>query len=91
MANDPRFEVFPERSGLAVDPEDPDGPPIEPALTGQFRWRFRGANAKIQATGGEGFSRREDASRAIHDFLDAVDPQGAGTERTHAPIIDVDE
>jgi len=33
--------------------------------TGEFGWRLRGANGKIEAIGGEGFTRREDARRAI--------------------------
>ena len=53
---------------------------------GDFGWRFKGANGEISAISGEGFTRREDANRAIHDFLAAVwesaDP--------HPPIVDID-
>lgn len=81
MANEPRFEVYPYKGN-----ESPTLPPHD-----QFGWRFRAGNGQITATGGEGYTRREDVDRAIHDFLDAVDPEGAGTDRTHAPIIDVDD
>lgn len=59
MANEPRFEVYPQ-SGPGID---------GPELTGDFGWRFRAANGQITAIGGEGFTRREDAHRAVEDFL----------------------
>jgi uncharacterized protein YegP (UPF0339 family) len=59
--------------------------PIELEPTGDYGWRFRAANDEVSAVGGEGFTRREDAARAIHDFLrdvTGVDP--------HPPIVDID-
>lgn len=32
-------------------------------------WRHVAANGRINAVGGEGFTRERDAERAIHDFL----------------------
>lgn len=62
MANDPRFEVFPERTRSA-DPEHP-----EPGGVIGFGWRFRAGNGQISAASGEGFTRREDAHRAVVAF-----------------------
>jgi uncharacterized protein YegP (UPF0339 family) len=53
MSNQARFETYPERHRW---------------LTGEYGWRFRAADGKISAVGGEGFTRREDARRAINDF-----------------------
>lgn len=73
MANDPHFEVYPRQR------ERRDGETgLEP--TGDFGWRFRAANGKISAIGGEGFTRREDAHRAALGFRKAVQtkPYGVG-------------
>jgi uncharacterized protein YegP (UPF0339 family) len=84
MGGQAHFEVYPLIHGAS------GGPEVEFTLTGEFGWRFQSANGQITATSGEGYTRREDASRAIHDLLDEVDPEGAGTDRTHAPIIDIE-
>lgn len=78
--NDPRFEIFPERHPGSGDAPGP--------LTGQFAWHFRAANGEIVATGAEAYTRREDASRAIHEFLDAV--YAGWPSVPHPPIIDLD-
>jgi hypothetical protein len=95
MANDPRFEVYPQKQRFfggkiehpkhgIVEAEDRTSP------TGEFGWRFRAANGQITAIGGEGFTRRQDAERAVKHFLADV---GANYEDTYVtpPIIDVDE
>lgn len=64
--NDPRFEVYPRRS----QPVGGVGGP--PALTG-YGWRFRAANGQITAIGGEGFTRREDAHRAVARFVEVLE------------------
>lgn len=82
MANDPRFEVYPFQT-FGHDPKK------------VFGWRFRAANGQITAVGGEGFTRREDARRAIGDFCDAFwvaygnSPVDDPDELP--PILDVDE
>lgn len=87
MAGEAHFEVFPETSdGVIAETQETVSEP-----TGKYRWRFQAANGKLLATSGEGFESTESATRAIHDFLDDVDPEGAGTDRTHAPIVDVAE
>jgi uncharacterized protein len=58
---------------------------VFPREDDEFGWRFRAANGEVTATSGEGFTRREDANRAIHDFLRAT----AAVE-PHPPIRDVD-
>ena len=95
MANEARFEVYARMQRLVggkvehpshglVDAMDRDEP------TGGFGWRFRAANGQITAIGGEGFTRREDAERAVKHFLTDV---GADHEDTYVtpPIVDVDE
>lgn len=103
MANDPRFEVFPEhqivRGGEAEHPRKgivQTPARVEP--TGEFAWRFRAGDGKISATGGEGFTRRADAHRAVNDFCAAMEglifESQDGSPPTIAPvisIIDVDE
>jgi hypothetical protein len=71
MANEARFEVY-ERGirGDMVDEET--GNVIAP----QFGWRFRAVNGQITAIGGEGFTRREDAHRAVRQFLVALADTG---------------
>ncbi len=86
MSGEARFEIYPQ---VTPARDQAEGEQLV-EVTGEFGWRFKSANGQISGIGGEGFTRREDAVRAIHDFLDAVDPEGAGTDRTHAPIIDVD-
>lgn len=75
--NEPRFEVFPEKWQLAVHGV---------AREGEFFWHFRAANGKIDAVGGEGFTRREDARRAIQQFTADV-----GVTEMPAEIVDLDE
>lgn len=105
MANDPRFEVYPrqyadtdlgaattvdsvEGEGIGHPDDEPTGPP-----TGDFGWRFRAANGQISAIGGEGFTRRMDAHRAVRQFLTAVAEVILDNEAPvlQAPILDVDE
>jgi uncharacterized protein YegP (UPF0339 family) len=60
----------------------------------EFGWRFRAGNGQISAIGGEGFTRREDAHRAVSDFIRAVidDPRDfPSADKPFPPIIDVDE
>lgn len=60
----------------------------------EFGWRFRDANGRITFIGGEGFTRRRDAHRALRgaivDVLSVVDFEAALPEAT-IPITDVDE
>lgn len=61
MANDPRFEVFPQRDeGRLHDPGSADI---------QWRWHFRAENGRLVAASGEGFDSLQNATRSIHDFL----------------------
>lgn len=71
MANEPRFEVFEFMSSVGVDAE---GIAVPAEATGEHGWRFRAANGKISAIGGEGFTRAEDAERAVMDFCQAMAP-----------------
>src|SRR3954469_6288020 len=100
--NDPRFEVFPfKRHVEGTWSTDPIRGRIElPAydeLTGEFGWRFRDANGRITLTGGEGFTRRENAHRALEgaclDLLAAtgVISAGEGYDLSSLPIVDLDE
>jgi hypothetical protein len=84
MANEPRFEVYP-RMGPGPALGDDDVP------TGEFGWRFRAANGQISAIGGEGFTRREDAHRAIGDFLESLDAFDGSEDTVRPPALDVDE
>ena len=81
MSNEAHFETYP-RSRPDPTAENPDN--REP--TGDYGWRLRAANNQIIAAAGEGFTRREDANRAIHDLLAAIDSQSP-----HPPIDDVDQ
>lgn len=86
--NEPRFEVFPQHEAMAPEEEGPGEP------TGEYGWRFRAANGQITATSGEGFTRREDAHRAVSDFIRAVidDPHDfPSAYKPFPPILDVDE
>jgi hypothetical protein len=118
MANDPRFEVYPQVVEMhdadcpaTNDPPDPcicRGPFSEPGGHApvldtpkgggpEFGWRFRAGNGQISAVGGEGFTRREDARRAVIDFCRALglafDGPGRPAECHNVipPVIDVDE
>lgn len=79
--NDPHFEVYPQKHEStcscevrSADPSDhPElctihdrGDPVE------WGWRFQAGNGQISAIGGEGFTRPEDAHRAVHDFCSAL-------------------
>lgn len=84
MSGQAQFEVYPQMHPAAADPEVPENVlPGQP--TGEFGWRFRAANGQIVATSGEGFTRREDAKRAVTEFLDAAlrDPC------LQVPIVDI--
>lgn len=59
---------------------------VYPRKDGGYGWRFVATNNRITAIGGEGFTRRDDANRAIHDFFASVTG-----EEPHPPIFDVDE
>lgn len=39
---------------------------------GEHRWRLRAGNGKIVADSGEGYTRHEDAHRAIKDLLAGI-------------------
>jgi uncharacterized protein YegP (UPF0339 family) len=84
MAGEAHFEIYPRRASRGVHPET--GQPVVDRGP-EFGWRFRAANGEISAIGGEGFTRREDANRAIHDFLREVYAQSD----PHPPTIDVDD
>lgn len=86
MAGQAHFEVYPQTHEVAIDPEVPENTRTEP--TGEFGWRFRSANGQISAASGEGFARREDAHRAIEQFLDAAWQPGTDVP---APVLDVNE
>lgn len=84
------------------DPADVRGEGIaheraHPKLTGEFGWRFRARNGKINGVGGEGFTRRPDAHRAIEDFVvDVIDATaGSSPPNAGAPlqvaIVNVDQ
>lgn len=97
MSNQPHFEVFPEISRT---------PPSMGAQTGQFCWHFKDANGRITFTGGEAFTRREDAHRSIEGVVfdvavllpgvsklrmrDGVLIDSSGNRR-EVPIDDLDE
>lgn len=100
--NEPHFEVFPERHKREAHGKI-DGVPPGP-LTGAFVWHFKDANAHITFTGGESFTRREDAHRSIRGvFADVVALAGyhygvtgkllaeAALEKGALPIVDLDE
>lgn len=80
MPGDDRFEIFPVTA--RYNDEDREH---------EFMFRVVYANEEIGPVSMQRYRDREDANRGIHDFLDAVDPEGAGTNRIHAPIIDVEE
>lgn len=61
------FEVYPEMRTVPA-PDEPGGYTTREEPTGEYGWRYRSANGQITATGGEGFTREEDAERAIRYF-----------------------
>lgn len=69
MANQPRFEVFPEKRLAGAMNEAGE---VVDVLTGQFCWHFKDANGHITFTGGESFTRREDAHRSIRGVVNDV-------------------
>lgn len=94
--NDPRFEVFPQ--------SDPNRGSTDAGMDREFYWRFRDANGRITFIGGEGFTRREDAHRAVRGacadviglYLGADVETIRRTFDAHGspdkpPIVDVDE
>lgn len=91
MADGSHFEVYPER---AYQPASMDRGTHSLQPTGQYRWRFRAANGQISAVAGEGFTRREDAKRAVSDLVLAVRGSTYGQrfpEAIQAAVIDVDD
>lgn len=78
MANDPRFEVYPRNP---LHEEDVIAP--------GFGWRFRDSNGRITFIGGEGFTRREDAHRALRGACaDAIAAIFTITAETVLAILD---
>lgn len=71
------FEVYPQKR----DPKE--GEPAERQPTGEYGWRYRDANGQITATSGEGFTREEDAERAVRDFSGDVVKGHANLEVKH--------
>lgn len=62
--------------------------------TGEFGWRFRAANGQISAVGGESFTRRGDAHRAVGDLIRAIidDPRDfPSADKPFPPLVDLDE
>jgi hypothetical protein len=92
--NEPRFEVYPTQVELL---EDDLETPREGYPRTEFYWRFRAANGQITAVGGEGYTRREDAHRAVLDHVHHVflvaSLEFSRQEDTEvlATILDVDE
>lgn len=70
--SEPRFEVYPRKTPPENTPLDQTAAPLDwegrPGPQAEYGWRFRAANGQITAIG-EGFSRREDAHRAVNDFM----------------------
>lgn len=95
MANEARFEVYPQMHDTGPD----DCERLTPS--GEYGWHFRAADGQITAIGGEGFTRREDAHRAIGAFLnglfDAAYMGSESLESEYLPtgqrvnILDIDE
>lgn len=83
MSGAVHFEIYPQTRHGA---EGEDGRGRRERPTGEFGWRFKAANGEIMAASGEGFTRREDANRAIHDLLAAIHAAGD----PHPPILDVE-
>lgn len=84
MSNQARFEVYPQLGDFPGDPNRDCAP------TGEYGWRFRASNGQITATGGEGFTREEDAERAVRDFcrdMEAMVFGAGGAAAEIEPII----
>jgi uncharacterized protein YegP (UPF0339 family) len=66
-----------------------------PREDGDYGWHFRDANGRITVTAGEGFTRREDAHRAItshvEDIVRATVPHADAMTVKPPPVVDVDE
>lgn len=82
MSGGGHFEVHPHRK--PVPEGSPEGTKGE--KTGEYGWRHRAANGKIDATGAEGYSSRSAANDGLHRFLTAV-----ASVEPHPPIIDSDD
>jgi uncharacterized protein YegP (UPF0339 family) len=82
--NEPRFEVYKRKVNAAGDEHKYGG------YLGGFGWRSRAANGQITAIGGEGFTRREDAHRAVEDFRRELGEEDYA-EWVPPDILDVDE
>jgi hypothetical protein len=97
--NQARFETYPQREtvSIAAFQDSPEEARTVPgALNGQYGWRFRAANGEIDAVGGEGFTRREDARRAARGFVYTVIRlllgQQVGLSMDNLiPLVDLDE
>jgi hypothetical protein len=91
--NEPRFEVFPETKKYEIT----DGGLTGDELTGEFIWHFRAANGELRFTGGESFTRRRDAHRAVKGAMYAVlhlflgDGIGITVSDRRIPVVDLDE
>jgi uncharacterized protein YegP (UPF0339 family) len=80
VANDPHFEVYPQRRLNS------------PVKTGEWGWRFQGRNGRLQAVGGEGFVTQANAMRAIEDFkAEFLGSLGIGSVPESPPIMVVDQ
>jgi hypothetical protein len=94
MSQDPHFETYPQMKGAEQD---------EP--TGEFGWRFQAANGDFTFIGGEGFTERAHARRAIEGAVFEVSTFVPGSKLrirddtlidadgvpVELPIIDLDE
>lgn len=93
MSNQPRFEVFPVESEEQVGGRWMS----VPRSVRRYCWHFRDANGRITFTGGESFTRREDAHRALKGAAADVLCLAPITEdhkllALHTlPIVDLDE
>lgn len=94
MANHARFETRPTMKTIGDTPESERRVP-----TGEFYWHHRDANGRITFTGGENFTTRHDAHRAIAGAVeDAIMAAFAGDMTAQVsvkpealPILDFDE
>lgn len=74
MANDPRFECWPE--------SDDDRSSTDSGFDEQFFWHFRDANGRLTFTGGESFDSRANAHRAIRGAAQSVVELVLGGDQT---------
>jgi uncharacterized protein YegP (UPF0339 family) len=56
----PRIEIYQETNTRLIS-------------VGDWRWRLVGANGKILADSGEGYTRKADVKRALGTVLEAID------------------